>query len=138
VRTCRLVRNPTLCLKLPGTSCLLLFSETRDSARPFSSVLLHNQVNPRFLRLWFPIYSEERGDYWLRAGRPRGRISSFGEVKNFPSPRCPCRLWGPRTLLYDGYGLGALSSGVKRQGLKSRNVDLYIDSHIHLHDVLLN
>jgi hypothetical protein len=117
-RTCRLVRNPILCLTLPGTSCLLLFSETHDSARPFSSVvLLHSQVNPRF-----PIYSEERGDrrlLYTYLGRKLGKAIGYGLNDRGAGFRvsvgcCPYRLWGPTTLLYDGYR-EALSSGVKRQ-----------------------
>jgi hypothetical protein len=56
-----------------------------------------------------------RYSYWLRAGRPRGRSSSPGRVKNFlfstssrPAlgPIQPPIQWAP----------GALSPGVKRQG----------------------
>jgi hypothetical protein len=44
--------------------------------------------------------SRERSRYsdWMRAGVPRGRISSPGGVKNFSSPSRPDRLWGPSNL----------------------------------------
>jgi hypothetical protein len=65
----------------------------------------------------------------------------------FTSPRRPDRLWGPPSLLFNGYG-GVLSQGVKRPGREANhsprnqwrgqeNVGLYIHSAIRLHDVVL-
>jgi hypothetical protein len=40
----------------------------------------------------------------LRAGRPGDRVSIPGRDKGFfLYPLCPDRLWGPRSLLYNGY-----------------------------------
>jgi hypothetical protein len=41
---------------------------------------------------------------WLRAGRPGDRGSIPGRGKRFfLYPLCPDRLWGPPSLLYNGY-----------------------------------
>jgi hypothetical protein len=87
---------------------------------------------------------------WLRAGRPKGRSSSSGRVKNFlfsTSSRPalgstkPTIQWVP----------GALFPGVKRpareahhsppasgRGQENMLVDLYIHSPIRFHGVVLN
>jgi hypothetical protein len=53
---------------------------------------------------------------WLWVGRPRGRNSSPGRVKNFHfSISCPDWLWGPLNPLSKGCWGGGPSPGVKRQ-----------------------
>jgi hypothetical protein len=59
----------------------------------------------------------------------------------FSSPRRPVRLWGPPSLLSNGYR--GVSRGVKRQGRETDHspptiVGLYIHSPIRLHGVVLN
>jgi hypothetical protein len=46
------------------------------------------------------INSRSRYSDWLRAGRPRCRISSPGTSKILSSPVGPDRFWGPPSLLY--------------------------------------
>jgi hypothetical protein len=46
--------------------------------------------------------------FWLRAGRLKGRSSSPVGARSFISPCRPDLLWGPPSLLWNGYG-GALS-----------------------------
>jgi hypothetical protein len=73
---------------------------------------------------------------WLQGGRPRGRSSSLGRVKNFlfsMSSRLALGSTQPPTQ----WVLGALSLGVKCPG-REEDKDLYFHSPIHLHGVVLN
>jgi hypothetical protein len=77
---------------------------------------------------------------WLQAGRPRGRSSIPGKVKNFFFSTSSRSNLGPIQPLIQ-WVPGALSSEVKRQGRECRgqeNVDLYIRPSSRLHGVVLN
>jgi hypothetical protein len=62
----------------------------------------------------------------------------------FSSPRRPDRLWGPTNLLVPGVFLGGKAPGAWSRPLTSNycrgqeNVDLYIQSPVRLHGVVLN
>jgi hypothetical protein len=53
----------------------------------------------------------------LRTGPPgdRGSIPGRGEKRSFLYPLCPDRLWGPASLLYNGYR-GPFPGGKARPG----------------------
>jgi hypothetical protein len=77
-------------------------------ARPGKAVILY-----RYIHTYKAPGQRSQYSDWLRAGRPRGRGSSTGRVKNFVH------------VVQDGYGVhptsysmvtGALSPGVKRPG----------------------
>jgi hypothetical protein len=61
---------------------------------------------------WRSWYSD-----WLRAGRTRARSSRPGGDKNFHPPCRPDRLWGPPSLLSNGYR-GILPQGESRRDVK--------------------
>jgi hypothetical protein len=93
-----------------------------------------------------PVSWGSRYSDWLRAGRPRGRSSSPGRIKNFLQVFQTGS--GVHPTSYQ-MGTGALSPGVKRPGPEADHlhlisaevnkiVDLYIHSPIRHHGVVLN
>jgi hypothetical protein len=93
--------------------------------------------------MWRSRYSD-----WLRAGRPRGRSSSPGMIKNLLSSKSSRPALG-FTQTPIQWVAGALSPGVKRPGHEAdyslptsvggtKNINLYIHSPIHLQGVVLN
>jgi hypothetical protein len=134
----------------PKKSCIPLHNGRKFLAT--APVLLQNTINVRILKrdtsnsfVWNYGFSEpgQRSRYgdWLRAGRPRGRGSNPGRVKNFPSPSRPGQLWSTPNLS-NGYGgslVGEWSWPLTSNKCRGEeNVDLYIHSPIRLHGVVLN
>lgn len=76
----------------------------------------------------------------------RGSIPGRG-MRFFFYPRCPDRLWGPPTLLFNGVW-GLFLQAVKRPGreafrsltlvLRSQNFELYFHSPTRFNGVMLN
>jgi hypothetical protein len=73
--------------------------------------------------------------YWISQFHPPGyglddraiEVRSSAEAKDFSSSLCPDWLWGPLSLLYNGYR-GVLSPGIKR----GRGVTLTTHPHLAL------
>jgi hypothetical protein len=70
--------------------------------------------NTTFMDLWS--YQLSQYSVWLGAGRPGDRGSIPGRGKEFfLYPLCPDRLWGPPSLLYNGYR-GSFPRGKEQLG----------------------
>jgi hypothetical protein len=106
----------------------------------------------KFLKLYFGRYivlQRSRDSDWLRAGRPRGRSSSPGRVKNFLFSTSSRRALGS-TQPPIQWVPGAILSGVKRSGREAdhslpvsaevKKIWIYIFTHsaIRLYGVMLN
>jgi hypothetical protein len=99
-----------------------MFSNLYFMTRMCANISVRNQK--RHLSLFFhhpfclitlDYLISSRNSDWLRAGRPRGQTSSPSRVKNFLLSTSSRPVLGP-TQPPIQWVLGALSSGVKRQG----------------------
>jgi hypothetical protein len=85
------------------------------------------QLLQKFLGMYFYLYGELGSSVSIVSDYGQLRFDPCQRRKDFSSSLCPDRLWGPPSLLYNGYqGGGVLSPGIKH----GRGMMLTTHSHL--------